>query len=92
MTRHERHRALLEHADTLDDAQVVDEAAEVDGLHAWTLARSSAALGYSRRGFRVHIFDLAAGYGIDGLVGLSFPDAFNYEVRSRDATLRVSEV
>jgi len=48
-----------------------------------------AALGFTLPDFRVHIFDLAAGYGIDGLIGLSFLRRFNYEVRSIEGEIRV---
>lgn len=50
------------------------------------------ALGFSIPDFRIHVFDLAAGYGIDGLVGLSFLRQFNYEVRSLEGTIRVERV
>jgi predicted aspartyl protease len=48
-----------------------------------------AALGFTLPDFRVHVFDLAAGYGIDGLIGLSFLRRFNYEVRSIEGEIRV---
>jgi predicted aspartyl protease len=41
-----------------------------------------AALGFDFENFEVHVFDLAAGYGIDGLIGLSFLRNFDYEIRS----------
>jgi hypothetical protein len=41
-----------------------------------------AALGFAIPDFEIHVFDLAAGYGIDGLVGLSFLQNFDYEIRS----------
>lgn len=41
-----------------------------------------AALGFDFRDFEVHVFDLATGYGIDGLIGLSFLRNFDYEIRS----------
>jgi len=41
-----------------------------------------AALGFVFRNFEVNVFDLAAGHGIDGLIGLSFLRNFDYEVRS----------
>jgi predicted aspartyl protease len=41
-----------------------------------------AALGFVFQDFEVHVFDLAAGYGIDGLIGLSFLRNFDYEIRS----------
>ena len=45
--------------------------------------------GFTLTDFRIHVFDLAAGYGIDGLVGLSFLNNFDYEVRSRAGLIRV---
>ena len=48
-----------------------------------------ATLGFTLSDFHVHVFDLAAGHGIDGLVGLSFLNNFNYEVRSREGLIRV---
>ncbi len=48
-----------------------------------------AALGFTLRDFRVHVFDLAAGFGIDGLIGLSFLRKFNYEIRSIEGQIRV---
>ena len=51
--------------------------------------RQFATLGFTMTTYRVHVFDLAAGYGIDGLIGLSFLNDFNYEIRSRDGLIRV---
>lgn len=39
--------------------------------------------------FRVHVFDLASGWGIDGLIGLSYLRQFNYQVRSAEGRLLV---
>lgn len=51
--------------------------------HGYTLKVARlAALGYVFRDFEVNVFDLAAGFGIDGLIGLSFLRRFDYEVRS----------
>jgi predicted aspartyl protease len=47
------------------------------------------ALGFTLPDFRVHVFDLAAGYGIDGLIGLSFLRRFNYEIRSIEGQIRI---
>lgn len=55
------------------------------------MARFSA-LGFTVPDFRIHVFDLAAGYGIDGLIGLSFLRQFNYDVRSADGLIRVERV
>ncbi len=49
-----------------------------------------ATLGFSHERFRVHVFDLAEGYGIDGLVGLSFLDRLNYEIRSVEGLFRAT--
>ena len=58
--------------------------------HGYTLrvARFSA-LGFTAPDCRIHVFDLATGDDIDGLIGLGFLDRFNYEVRSNDRRLRV---
>jgi predicted aspartyl protease len=67
--------------------------AAVGKEHGYTLRVSKfAALGFAVPDFRVHVFDLAAGYGIDGLVGLSFLRRFNYEVRSAEGRLLVEEI
>ncbi len=47
-----------------------------------------AALGFAHERFRVHVFDLAEGYGIDGLIGLTFLDRLNYEIRSVENVFR----
>jgi predicted aspartyl protease len=49
-----------------------------------------ATLGFTLTDFRIHVFDLAAGHGIDGLIGLSFLNNFDYEVRSRAGLIRVA--
>jgi predicted aspartyl protease len=41
-----------------------------------------AALGFAFQEFEVNVFDLAAGYDINGLIGLSFLRNFDYEIRS----------
>jgi predicted aspartyl protease len=51
-----------------------------------------AALGYAMPDFAVHVFDLAEGFGIDGLIGLSFLHQFNYTVRSAEGRLLVEPV
>ena len=40
------------------------------------------SLGFGFDDFLIHVHDLPAGYGIDGLLGLSFLKRFNYEIRS----------
>jgi predicted aspartyl protease len=48
-----------------------------------------AALGFEMPEYQVHVFDLAAGHGIDGLIGLSFLRHFNYKARSIEGRIRV---
>jgi clan AA aspartic protease (TIGR02281 family) len=51
-----------------------------------------ATLGFAMSGFSVHVFDLAERDGIDGLIGLSFLRRFNYEVRSSEGRILVSNI
>ena len=51
-----------------------------------------AGLKHLSRNFRVHAQDLPEGWGIEGLIGLSFLRQFNYEVRSREGRIRVERV
>jgi hypothetical protein len=46
-----------------------------------------ACLGYREESFRVHVQDLPEGWGIEGLIGLSFLRQLNYEVRSREGRI-----
>jgi predicted aspartyl protease len=46
-------------------------------------------LGHQVTNFRVHAQDLPEGWGIDGLIGLSFLRHFNYEIRSREGRILV---
>ena len=48
-----------------------------------------ASFGFSLPDFAVHVHDLPEGFGIDGLLGLSFLRHFNYEVRSHEARILV---
>lgn len=47
------------------------------------------ALGHELTDFRVDVHDLPEGYGIEGLLGLSFLRQFNYEVRSIEGRIHV---
>ena len=47
-----------------------------------------SALGFVVPNYLLHVFDLATGDDIDGLIGLSFLNEFNYEVRSKEGRLR----
>ena len=56
----------------------------------WTLrVKRFSALGFTLPNYRIHVFDLATGDDIDGLLGLSFLNCFNYEIRSTEGRLRV---
>jgi hypothetical protein len=58
--------------------------------HGYTLRVAHfASLGFAVADFRLHVFDLAAGWGIDGLIGLSYLRQFNYEVRSAEGRILV---
>ena len=50
------------------------------------------ALGFAISDFRVHVFDLPDGFGIDGLVGLSFLRRFNIELRLAEGRLLVDRL
>lgn len=51
-----------------------------------------SALGFTLPDVRIHVFDLADRYGIDGLIGLSFLREFNYEIRSGEGRILVEKV
>jgi hypothetical protein len=66
-----------------DGEQITTVRSAVGKEQGYTLVvKRFSALGFAMTDFRIHVFDLAAGYGIDGLVGLSFLRQFNYEIRS----------
>lgn len=50
------------------------------------------SLGFTIPDFRVHVFDLPDGFGIDGLVGLSFLRHFNIELRLAEGRLLVDRI
>lgn len=47
------------------------------------------ALGFAVSDFPIHVFDLPDGFGIDGLVGISFLRQFNVELRFTEGRLLV---
>ncbi len=51
-----------------------------------------ASLGFTMPDFRVHVHDLPEGYGIQGLLGLSFLRQFNYEIRSAEGRIVVERI
>ena len=50
------------------------------------------SLGFAVPDFRIHVHDLPEGYGIDGILGLSFLRQFNYEIRSVEGRIRVERI
>jgi predicted aspartyl protease len=50
------------------------------------------ALGFTVADFPIHVFDLPDGFGIDGLVGLSFLRQFTVELRLAEGRLLVDRV
>ncbi len=48
-----------------------------------------SCLGHREDDFRVHVQDLPEGWGIEGLIGLSFLRLLNYEIRSREGRILV---
>jgi len=49
-------------------------------------------LGFTVSNFPIHVFDLPEGFGIDGLVGLSFLRQFNVEIRLTEGRLLVDRI
>jgi predicted aspartyl protease len=76
-----------------DGEAITTVRAALGNEHGYTLRVARfAALGYAVPEFRVHVFDLAEGFGIDGLLGLSFLRQFNYTIRSEEGRLLVEPV
>jgi len=48
-----------------------------------------SALGFVVPDYRIHVFDLATGDDINGLIGLSFLTQFNCEFRFAEGRIRV---
>jgi predicted aspartyl protease len=56
----------------------------------WTLrVKRFSALGFVVPDYRLHVFDLATGHDLDGLLGLSFLKQFNCEFRFAEGRIRV---
>jgi hypothetical protein len=51
--------------------------------------RRFESLGFGFDNFLVHVHDLPSGFGIDGLLGLTFLKQFNYEIRSAEGRILV---
>ncbi|HEY0987679.1 MAG TPA: retropepsin-like aspartic protease [Kofleriaceae bacterium] len=49
-------------------------------------------LGHREDNYRVHVHDLPEGWGIEGLIGLTFLRRFNYEIRSAEGRIVVNRI
>jgi len=73
-----------------DGEAITTVRAAIGKEHGYTLrAARFVAFGFAVPDFRVHVFDLASGWGIDGLIGLSYLRQFNYEIRSEEGRILV---
>ncbi len=54
--------------------------------------RRFESLGFGFNDFLIHVHDLPTGFGIDGLLGLSFLKRFNYEIRSSEGRILVTPI
>jgi predicted aspartyl protease len=71
-----------------DAITVIRSAIGKEQGYTMRVARFSA-LGFAIPDFRVHVHDLPDGFGIDGLLGLSFLRHFDVDLRPRLGELRV---
>jgi hypothetical protein len=73
---------------------VLDTGAAAVGREPGYLARVArfACLGHREDDHRVHGQDLPEGWGIEGLVGLTFLRQLNYEIRSAEGRILASRV
>ena len=51
--------------------------------------RRFESLSFGFDDFLIHVHDLPTGFGIDGLLGLSFLKRFNYEIRSTEGRILI---
>ena len=51
-----------------------------------------SCLGHVDDDYRVHVQDLPEGWGIEGLVGLTFLRQFNYEIRSAEGRILTARI
>jgi len=51
-----------------------------------------SCLGHREDDYSVHVQDLPEGWGIEGLIGLTFLRRFNYEVRSAEGRILVDRI
>jgi predicted aspartyl protease len=76
-----------------DGEAITTVRAAIGKEHGYTLRVSRfSALGFTIPDYSIHVFDLAADFGINGLIGLSFLRQFNYEVKSAERRLLVERI
>jgi predicted aspartyl protease len=51
-----------------------------------------ACLGHREDDYRVHVQDLPEGWGIEGLIGLTFLRQLNYEIRSAEGRILATRI
>lgn len=54
--------------------------------------RRFESLGFAFNDFLIHVHDLPSGFGIDGVLGLSFLKRCNYEIRCTEGRILVTPV
>jgi len=73
-----------------DGENVMTVRSAIGKEQGWTLrVERFSALGFVIPNYRIHVFDLATGDDIDGLIGLSFLKQFNCEFRFTEGRIRV---
>jgi len=73
-----------------DGEHVMTVRSAIGREQGWTLrVKRFSALGFVAPDYRIHVFDLAIGHDIDGLIGLSFLRQFNCEFRFAEGRIRV---
>ena len=72
-----------------DGEHVMTVRSAVGKEQGWTLrVKRFSAFGFVAPDYRIHVFDLATGRDIDGLIGLSFLRQFNCEFRFAEGRIR----
>lgn len=73
-----------------DGEHVMTVRSAIGREQGWTLrVKRFSALGFVVPDYRIHVFELATGDDIKGLIGLSFLKQFNCELRFTEGRIRV---
>lgn len=76
-----------------DGEQITTMRSAVGREHGYlTRVARFSCLGHVEDDFRVHVHDLPDGWGIHGLIGLTFLRRFNYEIRSAEGRILVDRI